>query len=369
MKLSVALTALVAASSAVEASPIDFLMKKKHSSKATTSTPVIANNSIAANLTSGFNLTGFNSSSWFQNLTNSTASNSTAANTTTELVETIQVYITGGHVSLDNSTHKGSNYTTVYNQTNALNITQLYDVAAAAEHTIAANETKGTVILTSEKNLEALGFFAAVVFNTSKPVVVASDATLGAIVANNTGAFNRGALVVGPDGIIYSGVYSPSLDQSAASIPVGAVTDEDTVAWYFQPSLPNLIAQDSALRTNYTNFTSTTPLEYSLITPLVPIVYDGGYSEDLINSVASTISGLVVISSGATTNSTTSQLSSETIPVVYTETSPLDIVTPGDVPQGAVAGGCLTPVKAQVFLGIAIANDVTSSASIAELLL
>ena len=369
MKLSVALTALVAASSAVEASPIDFLMKKKHS-KATTSTPVIANNSVAANLTSGFNLTGFNTTSWFQNLTNSTASNSTASNSTTELVETIQVYITGGHVALDNSSeHSGSNYTTVYNQTAALNITQLYDVASAVEHTIAANETKGTVILTSEKNLEALGFFAAVVFNTSKPVVVASDATLGNIVANNTGAFNRGALVVGPDGIIYSGVYSPSLDQAAASIPVGAVTDEDSVAWYFQPSLPSLIAADSALRTNYTNFTSTTPLEYSLITPLVPIVYDGGYSEDLINSVASTISGLVVISSGATTNSTSSQLASETIPVVYTETSPLDIVTPGDVPRGAVAGGCLTPVKAQVFLGIAIANDVTASSSIAELLL
>ena len=364
MKFSVAVTALLAASSIVDASPISFLSKKKHSSKkasSTTSTSIIAN---ASNFTSFFNttnFTGFGNSSVFANTTRSNT-------TTAKLQETIQVYVTGGHVSLENSTSYTSNCTTLLNQTSALNITQLYDVATAVNSTLGSNSTKGTIIVTSEKNLEALGFFAAVVFNSSAPVVVATDAEQASLVANSTGAANRGALVIDTDGVIYSGVFSPSLDQSAASIPVGVITDEKTVAWYFEPSLPNFIAQDSLLRTTFANFTNTTPLEYSIVTPVVPIVYDGGYSEDLVNSVASTISGLVVISSGATTNSTSSQLASQSIPVVYTETSPLDIVTAGDVPEGAIAGGCLTPVKAQVFLGIAIANDVTNTTSIAALL-
>ncbi|SMN19825.1 similar to Saccharomyces cerevisiae YHR139C SPS100 Protein required for spore wall maturation [Maudiozyma saulgeensis] len=362
MKFSVALTALLAASSAVDASPISFL-RKKHSAKAssTTSTQVIANSSNSTSFYNSSNSTVVSNSS---NLTNSTH-NSTSS---VKLHETIQVYVTGGHVSLENSTKSSSNYTTLLNQTSALNITQLYDVATAVNSTLAANETKGTVIITSEKNLEALGFFAAVVFNSSAPVVVGTDAAQAYLVANNTGAANRGALVVDVDGVIYSGVYSPSLDQAASSIPVGTIDDKDSVTWFFQPSLPSFIAEDSILRTNYTNFTNTNPLEYSIVTPLVPIVYDGGYSEDLINSVASTISGLVVISSGASTNSSTSQLAAQSIPVVYTETSPLNIVSEGDVPEGAIGGGSLTPVKAQVFLGIAIANDVADSTSIANLL-
>ena len=363
MKFSVALTALLAATSVVDASPIDFLNKKKHSAKAasTTSTPVITN---ASNFTSLFNISNFTSFANSSIFTNTTRNNST----TVELQETVQIYVTGGHVTLDNSTMSASNCTNVLNETSTLNITQLYDVAIAVNSTLGYNNTKGSVIVTTQNNLEALGFFAAVVFDSCAPVVVGTNADQAYLVANDTGAANRGALVVDVDGVIYSGIFSPSLDQSASSIPVGTINDEDVITWFFEPSLPAFISENSGLRTTYTNFTNTNPLEYSLITPVVPIVYDGGYSEDLINSVASTISGLVVISSGASTNSSTSQLASESIPVVYTETSPLNVVTAGDVPKGAIAGSCLTPVKAQVFLGIAIANDVADAASVAKLL-
>lgn len=356
MKLNIALTALIAASSVVSASPAGFFKKAQSSS----------NVSNASNSTTTHNST---------NSTNSTTRHST-----------LQVIFTGGRFPLTNtssvnatnytSSTSGTNYTSLFNETSSLSITQLYSIADFVNGTTANNNTKGTVIVTNENSLEALGFFAAIVFNSSKPIVVGTDATLATIVANNTKAANRGALVVDDQGIIYSGIFAPTFGQPASSIPVGAIDDQKNVTWYFDASLPTFIANNSLLRTNFSNFTNTNSLENTEATPIIPIIYDAGYNQDLISSidsdlvssVASSINALVVVSSGASTNSTTAQLLSDYVPVVYTEFSPLAIVSERDVPIGAISGGYLTPVKAQVFLGIAIANGVNTTTSIAGLL-
>ncbi|CCF56170.1 hypothetical protein KAFR_0A07360 [Kazachstania africana CBS 2517] len=381
MKLGFILSALVATSSVAEATPIwKRLTFRKDDSRAnatsfvnatsigydtnytnTTGVATVTTTVAAANATAVPNtLQGFN----FTNATNITipiVSNGTAnysnlTNFTFPAVpEELQVVVTGGIVPILNQTHL--NYTVLFNTSLPLNATQLYNVSATVDELL-TNDTKAVVITSSRRGLEGLGFFTAVVLDTTTPIVVTDDVALGILVANSTSAAGRGALVVDRRGLIYSGIFGPS-DAPGAGIPIGIVNDQDEVIFYNDASLPAFIGTDSTIRTNYTMFTDAHAYQNVSSRILVPVVYDATYLASTVDSLASTLSGLVVVVSGPATNSTAVSIANNTMPVVYAKTvGPLSYVSTDAVPEGAIAGGYLTPVKAQVLLYIANANDV-----------
>lgn len=270
--------------------------------------------------------------------------------------ETLQYVIAGSRLAESNSTLY-SNFTEVSNSSRGLNFTELYDVAQNINTTLGYSQTKAGVVVTNENTIESLGFLSSLLFESEKPIVIGEDASLAAIVANNTNAASRGPLVVKNNGYIYAGALAPSSD--AAGVPLGFVSGEQ-VNFFYEPCLPSIIAENSTIRTNYTNFTSLDVTKYG-VAPMVPIVYDADYSSLLIEGLAAEIQGLVVVSA----NATASTITSDTLPVVYTSPdAPFAAVTEKDVPEGAIAGGNLTPVKAQVLLSVAYANGVTDVESL-----
>ncbi|SCW04022.1 LAFE_0H04192g1_1 [Lachancea fermentati] len=291
------------------------------------------------------------------NASNSTASNysnaSNATNSTSSGVKPkLAIVVTGGYVPLTNYTSSSEvSITTLYNTTSTLNASQIYNVANTINKTLGSDKYSGVVVLSNENSVESLGFLLSVVIDNYKPVVVTSDVLPGLFVASSTGAISRGALVV-QENSIYSGtVFNP---QATGWGAVGTVSDSN-VAWLYAPSTAQLLAPSSVIRTNYTNFTATNISSSSL--PVVPVVYDGQYNSDLLATISSSIDGLVVVASG---NATTSTLTSDTLPVVYAS-GDSSLVVPADVPAGAIAGGYLTPTKAQLLLTVALANSVSNS--------
>lgn len=237
----------------------------------------------------------------------------------------------------------------------------MYAVVSNANETISQNQTKGVVLVTNSKSLESLGFLAAVVIDNTKPIVIADDAKIGALVANSSKAANRGALVVGENNLVYPAVLSPS-SGSTVGVPVAAIDDDMKINWFFEPSMPALIANNSAIRSNFSNFTYGISQEQGV--PVVPIVYDGSYSSGLISTFTSVVSGLVVVESGAT-NAT---IGSPSVPVVFAQAAaPLVSVSQADVPVNATSAGYLSPVKAQILLSIAAVNGVNSREAISEI--
>ncbi|CAI4742747.1 CDA_G0045360.mRNA.1.CDS.1 [Saccharomyces cerevisiae] len=349
MKFQVVLSALLACSSAVVASPIENLFKyravKASHSKNINSTLPAWNGSNSSNVT-------------YANGTNSTT------NTTTAESSQLQIIVTGGQVPITNSSLTHTNYTRLFNSSSALNITELYNVARVVNEAIQDKSSAGAVVVTNAKSLEAVSFFFSIIFDTEKPIVVTEDSAYAIPVANNKNATKRGVLSVTSDKLVYSGVFTPPTACSyGAGLPVAIVDDQDEVKWFFDASKPTLISSDSIIRKEYSNF--TTP--YGLLengVPIVPIVYDGGYSSSLIDSLSSAVQGLVVVSSGST-NSTSSTIESTEIPVVYAQANtPLNFIDNKDVPKNAVGAGYLSPIKAQILLSIAAVNGVTSKSAL-----
>lgn len=276
----------------------------------------------------------------------------------------LKVFITGGSVPLSNSSHYSNvEWETLFNASSTLNITQLYEVASSVNETLADDTYSGVVIVSNKRSIESLSFFSSIVFDTNKTVVVSEDYASGVYVAKDYGSQFRGALTVAKkSGLIYSGVFAPA-EPGAASLPVGLLHGH-AVHWFLEPALPLLVSTWSPLRTNYSNFTSTNLTS----APVVPIVFDGDYSEGLVESLGSSLNGLVVAVSSYATNSTASTLASDQLPIVYAEsTSEIPFVGTDDVPAEALAAGYLSPVKAQILLSIAAANGVSSPADVAAL--
>lgn len=319
MKFDYILSALLATATLTEASPIDFLRKAKRPARKASET--------------------------YQNKTNTTEP------------ETLQYIVAGGAVPKTNHTLY-SNFTEVSNSSSrGLNFTELYDVAQSINTTLGYSQSKAGVVITNENSVESLGFLSSLLFKSEKPIVIAEDATLAAVVANDTAAASRGPLVVKKNGLIYAGALAPST--KAPGIPLGAVSGNQ-VNFFYEPSLPSIIAENSTIRTNYTNFTTLYVDEY-VQAPVVPIIYDADYSSLLIEGLAAEVQGLVVVSA----NATASTITSETLPIVYTSpNAPFTSVTEEDIPEGTIAGGYLTPAKAQVLLTVAYANGVTDIESL-----
>lgn len=333
MKFEYVLSTLLATAALTEASPINIFKKAKSHTTSTSTKQSLPIHSVRTLNETYHNKTNISSQP-----------------------ETLQYIIAGGQLTKSNSTLY-SNFTEVSNSTRGLNFTELYDVAQNINATLGCSQTKAGVVVTNENNIEALGFLSSLLFESKKPIVISEDASLAAIVANDTSAASRGPLVVKNNGFIYAGALAPSSD--AASAPLGFVSGEQ-VNFFYEPSLPSIISENSTIRTNYTNFTSLNVNEDGSV-PLVPIVYDGDYSPLLIEGLAAEVQGLVVVSA----NATSSVITSDTLPIVYTSPdAPFTAVTEKDVPEGAIAGGYLTPAKAQVLLSVAYANGVTDITSL-----
>lgn len=318
---------------------------------------------------------------------------------------TVPVIITGG--SAVSSSQSNVTTTTLFNSTSTLNVTQLYQIATQVNQTLQSGSSSGIIIVTNWQSIETLSFFCSIVFNTSKTIVITENYLWGVPILSSTQAQGRGTLVAGSDNVIYSGVFPPY------TVPVG-VSSQKQVQWFYDACQPTLIASNSTIRLQYSNFSNTqisssssssgtsggagggasnsstnststssnsstaaggagtsSSSSSSSSGPLVPIIYEEGYSQTLIQSLGSSIQGLVVISSGTSSNSTTTSWTSVTFPVVYAidasssrDGSSIGFLSNTSVPQGAVSAGYLSPIQAQTLLSIAINNKVTSASDL-----
>ncbi|CAI4063953.1 Sps100p SKDI_08G1850 [Saccharomyces kudriavzevii IFO 1802] len=280
---------------------------------------------------------------------------------------TVPVIITGGPAVSGSQSNVST--TTLFNSTSTLNITQLYQIATQVNQTLQSESSSGIIIVTNWRSIETLSFFCSIVFNTTKTIVITENYLWGVPILSSSHAEGRGTLVAGRDKVVYSGVFPPY------TVPVGVSSDQKVVQWFFDACEPTLIASNSTIRTQYSNFTSvqtssnasSTTNTSSSSGPLVPIIYEDGYSQSLIQSLSSSIQGLIVISSGTAHNSTATSWSSVDFPVVYAtdgssvlDGSGIGFLSNTSIPQGAISAGYLSPVQAQTLLSIAISNQVTS---------
>lgn len=115
-----------------------------------------------------------------------------------------------------------------------------------------------------------------------------------------------------------------------------------------------LLRKKTTIRINYTNFTSLNIVKEHAA-PVVSKIYHAAFSSLLIEWLTTEVQGLIVVS----TNTTSSTDTSKTLSIVYTSpNTPFTVITEKDVPEGIIAGGPLTPVKAQVLLPFACTNGV-----------
>ena len=271
----------------------------------------------------------------------------------------VSVFVTGGTSTLSNSSGVDVNW--LFNSSQSLNVTQLYQIAIQINQTLGQGSNNGVVIVSNAESLESLGFFSSLVFNTDKPIVIAQNAATGAAIAQDPSSKARGPLVLGDNHLIYPGVFAPSAGETSSCAAVGIASDASNATWFFENSVPALTGPSSVIKQNYTNFTNIDVQN----TPVVPIIYDGGYSTQIISSLTSA-SGFVIVSSGV--NSTTSSIGNTSVPVVFAEGgSGLHFVGDEDVPQGTIPAGYLSPVKAQIVLSVAAVNGVSSSDALRSL--
>ncbi|QLG74163.1 hypothetical protein HG535_0G00480 [Zygotorulaspora mrakii] len=264
----------------------------------------------------------------------------------------LQVFITGGYYDIysNQSEFESVDFVTVSNTTSSLNLTELYQLGSLVNQSLESDEYYGVVIVSSAASIESLTFFSSVVFDTDKTVVISEDVITGLWVATDPDSATRGPISIGYEtGLIYSGV---------AATPIGITTVEGPV-WFLDASKPYLVSDDSSIRSEYSNFTTVQSNLTS--SPVVPVIYDGDFSPDLISSLSSSLDGLVVVVTSVAANSSTSSLSSDTLPVVYAQSSSgLGYVLDDEIPETAISAGYLTPTQAQLLLSIAIVNGVTN---------
>lgn len=287
------------------------------------------------------------------------ASNATynATNTSSVGGTKLKVIVAGGTVPRSNyTTSPDVNITTLFNASSALNATQLYQIASDINSTFEDEEYKGVVITGNEGSLESLGFFTSLIIHSAKPVVVTQDALHGIIVANSTEAAGRGSLVVWKDWI-FSGVLASTGGPKIGII--GSINEDHTVTWFYDPALPSLIGKHSAIRNNYTNFTNTEVQSE----PVIPIVYDDDYDSSLLQSLSGQVSGVVVVSSGNSTESVFGS-SNSSLPIVYSYDGAFGSVSKENIPEGTIASGYLDPLKSKLLLSVAVANGVTDTTAL-----
>ena len=284
----------------------------------------------------------------------------------------LKVIVTGGDVPIsDLSSWHDVDVTQLFNSSSVLNLTELYEVAHEANTSLSSDQYKGVVIVGNGNSIESLGFLSSVVLDTVKPVVVTKYVWDGLSIANSTNSMSQGVVVVGGNNLLYSGVFSPYVSDNTADegsgVPIGVWSTNNSLPyWFFANDKTLLLAENSTIRTQFSNFTNSQALSTGS-PPAIPIVEDGSIPASLLASVSSFIQGLVVETDGQNTvtgeNSTAPR-----IPVVYAQGGSLIGYVPVEqVPIGTIAGGYLSPVKARLLLSIALANGVSSTADLQSL--
>ncbi|CCD26536.1 Sps100p NDAI_0H03630 [Naumovozyma dairenensis CBS 421] len=272
----------------------------------------------------------------------------------------VKVIVTGGQVPVSVNSDPNIDVTTLFNATSALNITQLYSVARECNSSLSGGQYQGVVIVGNKPSLESLGFFTNIVVNSNTSMVVTNNAINGIPIARSNRSEGRGCLLVDVKGVVYSGVFP------AYKVPVG-IYDGKTVHWFYDSYQPVLTSFNSTLRTQFTNFTNPNAVSNSS-NIVVPIVYEGSYSSNLVSSLGNSVNGLVVVSSSqsnSTSSSTSSASQGINLPIVYASgNSKLGYIRNDSVPTGAISAGYLSPAQAQILLSVAVANGVNSTQSL-----
>ncbi|SMN21048.1 similar to Saccharomyces cerevisiae YHR139C SPS100 Protein required for spore wall maturation [Maudiozyma saulgeensis] len=271
----------------------------------------------------------------------------------------VEIFVTSGNLPSNGSAKA------LFNTTGTLNITQLYKVSEAVNQSLQSSSGGGIVILADKSSFESLSFFLSIVLNTEKAVVITNDIEIGTTVAMDSNSTGRGVLYVGKSKVIFAGDLPPF------GVPVGVVGDNLEAYWFYdEPQKSGMFSMNSTLRTTYSNFTNPT-LNSEVA---VPIVYEQGIASILSSSLgnSSSIGGLVIVSdkvvSNVTTQSTSSSSSTPTFPVIWVNPpGKISWLSEANIPGYAIAGGYLTPVQAQILLGVAVNNNVTSPESIRAL--
>ncbi|CAI4562271.1 CBM_collapsed_G0026590.mRNA.1.CDS.1 [Saccharomyces cerevisiae] len=266
---------------------------------------------------------------------------------------TVPVIITGGPAVSGSQSNVTT--TTLFNSTSTLNITQLYQIATQVNQTLQSESSSGIIIVTNWRSIETLSFFCSIVFNTSKTIVITENFLWGVPILSSSDAEGRGTLVAGRDKVVYSGVFPPY------TVPVGVLSGQKNVQWFFDACEPTLIASNSTIRTQYSNFTSAQ-------------ISSNASSGTNTSLIILHIQGLVVVSSGTSHNSTVASWTSVDFPVVYAsdgssghDGSGIGFISNTSIPQGAISAGYLSPIQAQTLLSIAIHNQVTSSSELQQI--
>ncbi|CAB4255643.1 similar to Saccharomyces cerevisiae YHR139C SPS100 Protein required for spore wall maturation [Maudiozyma barnettii] len=282
-------------------------------------------------------------------------SNTTSSNSSSSSVE---IFLTSGNMPSNGSAKA------LFNTTGTLNITQLYTVSEAVNKSLQSS-SGGIVILADKSSFESLSFFLSIVLNTEKAVVITNDIQIGTIVAMDSNSTGRGVLYVGKSKIIFAGDLPPF------GVPVGVVGDNNEAYWFYNTAQKSgMFSMNSTLRTTYSNFTN--PTLNSQVA--VPIVYEEGITSSLSSALGSSsaISGMVIVSdkvvSNVTSQSTTSSMPAPVFPVICVNPpGKISWLSEANIPSYAIAGGYLSPVQAQILLGVAVNNNVTSPDSIRAL--
>ncbi|CCE63695.1 hypothetical protein TPHA_0F02130 [Tetrapisispora phaffii CBS 4417] len=330
---------------------------------------------------------------------NGTAGNGTGAGGSGQGSMKLKVIVTGGEVPIESlSQYPDVEVTTLYNVTNTLNLTQLYNVAKETNSSISGGNYKGVVIIGNSYSIESLGFLNSVVINSMKPVVVTENVWDGLLVANNTDSIPGGTVVIDDLKLIYPGFFSPYIKDhdtiAGTGAPIGVCYNKTgQVSWFFNDGTPEVLASNGTIRTMFTNFTNTEPSSI----PVVPILYGAGdLSSNWIQGISSNIQGLVIVDaggdlltnpsgysnstnsaggSGSSSNSTSGSGSSSSsssnttsinIPIVYSNDEFLGYWDASYLSSSSnvIFGNYLSPIKSKLLLSIAIANGVTSTDSL-----
>ncbi|CCH60533.1 hypothetical protein TBLA_0D00230 [Henningerozyma blattae CBS 6284] len=300
-----------------------------------------------------------------RSVSNSTALNGTSGNQTngtnvsgandTKPVPDRFLYVyTGGKTQLlTNTSHY--DFITLYNTTNALNSTELYNVSKCVNESLASRSYSGIIVLGNPDSIESLSFFNAITLNTTFPVIVSEDADLGMAVAMVKGVAKYGPVVAVVNNIVYPGVYAPNVANSDSTngIPIGVCNDANSVDWYFESIYPTIIRDVQA---NFRNFTEA-PEKTDAIVPILS--YNSAFP---VNSLP-LIKGLVIEARG--TNFTSVDVKGAAYPIIFASDNAY--VGPSQVPEGAIAGGSLDVTKSQLLLSIAVSQGVTNATELQKL--
>lgn len=270
-------------------------------------------------------------------------------------VNTTGLLYTGGEVWA-NFTNATLN-TIVYEPTlNSSNVTlpELALISTSLNETESSSNLTFLVIAAEYESLQKTGFYFALSY-PEETVVVTENITKGFQVANSTETYGRGGLIVSAEGVIYSAITYPN---SA----VGFVTESGKVVYFFEPSLPKILAPDSPLFSSklFTPFNTSTVA--SNVTDVLITNYTSSSNKTRKGSSSAFIPEITVVAVNGTAeaNKYSSEHKYSSAYTVFASYDLTFIDTSDLTSKTAIGAGFLSPVQASVLVSFAKAAGVNS---------